>query len=81
MNPRRRTVVVVVLAVAAVALGASAVAGWLGAGDPATPAGPAAPAGPEVAGGPAVHTDPDYWTEERMRGAEPAPMPAPPEGR
>ena len=37
------------------------------------------PTGPEVAGGPAVHTDEDYWTEERMRGARPAPMPGPSE--
>ncbi|MEU0535367.1 hypothetical protein [Amycolatopsis tolypomycina] len=78
MIPRRRTVVVAALAVAAVALGAAAVAGLLDAGGPAAPAEPPAP---EVAGGPAVHTDPDYWTEDRLRGAEPAPMPAPPEGR
>ncbi|WP_206792852.1 hypothetical protein [Amycolatopsis sp. MtRt-6] len=69
MTSRRRTVVVVALAVAAVALGASAVAGLLGAGDPAAPAGPA------------VHTDPDCWTGERVRGAQPAPMPTPPGGR
>ncbi|MEO6088900.1 MAG: hypothetical protein ABIQ18_37895 [Umezawaea sp.] len=68
----KRTVVLVVLVAAAVVLGASAVAGFLGAGDPA------APTGPEVADGPAVHTDPDYWTEERIRGAKPAPMPTPP---
>jgi hypothetical protein len=75
MSTRRRTIVVVALVATAVVLGASVIAGLRGTG------GPAAPAGPEVAGGPAQHTDPDYWTEERMRDAKPAPMPAPPEGR
>lgn len=76
MTSRKRTVVLVVLVTAAVVLGAAAVAGLRGTGGPA---GPAAPVGPEVAGGPAEHTDPDYWTEERMRDAKPAPMPTPPE--
>ena len=75
MTARRRTVVVVALVVAAVALGASAVAGLWGS------AGTGAPPEPEVTGGPAVHTDPGYWTDDRMREAEPAPMPAPPEGK
>lgn len=75
MTTRRRTVVLVALIAATVALGASAVAAFRGTGD-----GPAAPTGPEVTGGPAEHDDPDYWTEERMRGAKPAPMPTPPEG-
>ena len=74
MTTRRRTVVLVTL-VAAVALGASAVAVFRGTG-----ASPAAPTGPEVTGGPAEHTDPDYWTDERLRDAQPAPMPTPPEG-
>lgn len=43
--------------------------------------GPAEDTGPEVTGAPAEHTEPDYWTEERMRAAEPAPMPTPPEGQ
>jgi hypothetical protein len=74
MSTRRRTVVLVALVAATVVLGASVIAGLRGTGGPATPAGP------EVAGGPAQHTDPDYWTEERMREAKPAPMPTPPEG-
>lgn len=77
MSTRGRTVVVVALVATAVVLGASVIAGMRGTGAPAAPAGPA---GPEVAGGPAQHTDPDYWTEERMREAKPAPMPQPPEG-
>lgn len=73
MTTRRRTVVLVALVAAAVVLGASAaVAGFRGTDDPA------GHSGPEVADGPAVHTDPDYWTEERLREAKPAPMPTPP---
>jgi hypothetical protein len=81
VTTRRRTVVLVVLAVAAVALGASAVAAFR-APDPGSGGSPSqtVPTGPEVAGGPAEHTDQDYWTDERMRGARPAPMPTPPEG-
>jgi hypothetical protein len=72
MTIRWRRIVLVVLAVAAAAIGAAALR---------TPGGsPTAPTGPEPAGGPAAHTDPDFWTKERMRGARPAPMPAPPEG-
>jgi hypothetical protein len=78
MSTRTRTVVLAAFAVAAVGLGATAVAAALRT--PAQEPGhnpPPAPTGPEVAGEPAEHTDPDYWTEERMRGAKPAPMPAP----
>lgn len=75
MTTRRRTVVSVALVAAAVALGATAIGVLRSAGG-----GPAAPTGPEVTGGPAEHTDPDYWTEERMRGASPVPMPTPPAG-
>ena len=75
MTTRRRTAVLVALVAAAVALGASAIAGHRGT------AGSGAPPEPEVTGGPAAHTDPDYWTDDRMREAKPAPMPAPPEGR
>ena len=71
----RGRVLLVALAAAAVALGASAIAVLRDTGED-----PAAPTGPEVTGGPAVHTDPDYWNEERMRKAKPAPMPTPPEG-
>ncbi|WP_112263202.1 hypothetical protein [Lentzea terrae] len=77
MSTRTRMVVVVAVIAATVVLSASVIAGLRGTGDPAAPAGPA---GPEVAGGPAEHTDPDYWTEERMRDAKPAPMPEPPAG-
>lgn len=63
-----RTITLVVLAVAAVAI---SVAVLRTSGD--------RPTGPEPAGGPAEHPDPDYWTDERMRGARPAPMSAPPE--
>jgi len=70
-----RTVVVVALVAATVVVGASVIAGLRG-----STGEPAAPAGPEVADGPAEHTDPDYWTEERMRDAKPAPMPEPPAG-
>lgn len=72
-----RTVVVVALVAATVVVGASVIAGLRGTVGPAAPADPA---GPEVADSPAEHTDPDYWTEERMRDAKPVPMPQPPAG-
>lgn len=77
MTTRRNTLVLVVLTVAAVVLGASAVAAFRAPEQAPGGTPPAVPTGPEVTGGPAEHTGDDYWTDERMREARPAPMPAP----
>jgi hypothetical protein len=69
----RLAVGLVVPVVAAAVIGAAAVVRMATGGEPSGP--PPEPVEPVQA--PASH-DPDYWTDERIREATPAPMPTVP---